>query len=136
MDTTPLTFEPWADPSVDGHGIAPDSHLSRLTWLPLIGPSSWLIWGTLSAQLRLEPAVEWQPGHLAAAHGLSPSVAPRSPLNRTLVRLTQFRLLAPIDETRWLVRLSAPPLSRSLLNRLPEYAVELHRQVWMVERPA
>lgn len=136
MDTTPLTFEPWADPSVDGHGIAPDSHLSRLTWLPLIGPSSWLIWGTLSAQLRLQAAVEWRPEDLAAAHGLGPTTSPRGPLNRTLVRLSQFRLLAPIEEGRWVVRLSAPPLTRSLLNRLPEYAVELHRQTWLGERPA
>ena len=137
MDHHPtLTFEPWPDPSVDTKGITPDSHLSRLTWLPLIGPSSWLLWGTLTTQLHRSPSVDWQPDALAAAHGLSPSTAPRSPLHRTLVRLTQFRLLAEAGENRWIVRLSAPPLSRGNLNRLPEFVAELHRQTWNAERSA
>src|SRR5207253_2680263 len=35
--------------------LRPDRTYSRLAWLPIIGPSSWLLWGTIATQLRAQP---------------------------------------------------------------------------------
>lgn len=125
-DTEVLTFEPWADPLIDGFDCHPESTYSRLGWLPVIGPSSWLVWGTLAAQLRREPEVRWELAVLAEAHGLSRSNARHGMVRRTLARLCQFRLLADTGEDRYLVRLTTPPLPRRQLERLPAYVAELH----------
>lgn len=129
MDNTELlVFEPWADPLIDGYNCHPEHTYSRLAWLPVIGPSSWLVWGTLASQLRRDPEVSWQLPELAAAHGLAQGTGRHSVMRRTLVRLVQFRLLACLDDTHYLVRLSAPPVNRHQLERLPAFVGELHRQ--------
>jgi hypothetical protein len=125
-----LTFEPWADPTVDHTDCHPEGTYSRLAWLPIIGPSSWLMWGTLAAQLRREPQVTWELTALAEAHGLQRGAGQHGMVRRTLTRLAQFRLLAPIDEAHHLVRLTAPPVSRRQLERLPQFVAELHQQTF------
>ena len=55
-------------------------------------------------------------------------------VRRTLSRLCQFRLLADAGDGRFLVRLSAPPVSPRQLERLPAPVGELHRQVFQVPR--
>ena len=62
-DTTPLeviTFVPWVDPLVDPYRIDPTGHYSRLAWLPLLGPTSWVLIGTIAQHLDIEPEVTWQ----------------------------------------------------------------------------
>ena len=125
-----LTFEPWADPAVDHYDSHPEGTYSRLAWLPVIGPSSWLMWGTLASQLRREPQVTWDLTALAEAHGLQRGAGQHGMVRRTLTRLTQFRLVAPVDETLHLVRLTAPPVTRRQLERLPVFVVELHQQTF------
>ena len=125
-----ITFEPWADPVVDHHECHPEGTYSRLAWLPIIGPSSWLMWGTLASQLRREPEVSWDITALAEAHGLQRGTGRNGMVCRTLTRLTQFRILSPLNEFRHLVRLSAPPVSRRQLERLPIFVAELHHQTF------
>jgi hypothetical protein len=130
-DVEILTFDPWADPAIDPLGQDPNGDWSRLGWLPIIGPTSWLIWGTLAAQLRREPEVTWLVRDLAAAHGLHPSTAKTAPVRKTIGRLCQFRLLAEeAVEDRFLVRLTAPPLTRRQLERSPGFVAELQRQIF------
>jgi hypothetical protein len=131
MDTTEvLTFEPWADPAIDTFDCHPESPYSRLGWLPIIGPSSWLVWGTLAAQLRRDPQVSWPLTTLAEAHGLQRGNGRHGMMRRTLARLCQFHLLADAGDDRYLVRLSTPPLSRRQLERLPAYVAELHQSTF------
>ena len=126
-DTDILSFEGWHDPLLDGFGQDPDGTYARLAWLPIIGPSSYLVWGTLSAQLRRERTVTWRLADLAAAHGLEGASGRNGMVRRTLCRLVQFRLLVESDPGTWLVHLSAPPVSRRQLERLPAVVGELHQ---------
>ena len=125
-----ISFEPWPDPSIDGYGSDPEGTYSRLAWLPVIGPSSWLMWGTLAAQLRRDPQVTWELTALAEAHGLQRGAGRHGMVRRTLTRLSQFRLLAAVDDTHHLVRLTAPPVTRRQLERLPAFVAELHQQTF------
>ena len=131
-DLDTLTFEPWPSPDIDVFGEAVDGTYSRLLWLPTVGPSSWLVWGTLAAQLHRDPTVTWQPADLAAAHGLA-GTGRHSPLARTLQRLARFRLLLD-DGDLTLVRLTAPPLAERQLLRLPPFARRLHDQTFPASR--
>lgn len=114
-----LTFEPLPDPVYDALGLPPDGHDARLGWLPTVGPSSYLVWGTLAAQLRRFTPVTWDMDALARAHGLSAGSTRNGALPRTLQRLAMYRLIAPDGAARFLVRLLAPPLSPRQLARLP-----------------
>jgi hypothetical protein len=134
MDPHTLTFQPWPDPALEHLDVRPDGTYSRLGWLPLIGPSAWLIWGTVAAQLRHEPTVTWTVGDLATAHGLSRDAGPNGVLARTLTRLTQFHLITLAADAHHLVRITAPPLSARRLDRLPPYVAALHRQTFDTPR--
>lgn len=129
-----LTFEPWADPVVDGYGVDPEGTYSRLGWLPIVGPSSWLVWGTLSAQLRRQAQVHWELTALAQAHGLQRGSGRNGVVRRTLTRLCQFGLVADDGDDRYLVRLSAPPLTRRQLERVGAVVAELHVTAFQVPR--
>src|ERR687897_1222103 len=89
-----FNFDPWPDPAIDPYNQDPNGHWSRLGWLPTIGPSSWLVWGTLAAQLARDPQVSWPVRMLGSAHGLHGSTARNGPIRRSIARLCQFRLLA------------------------------------------
>ncbi len=121
-----LTFEPWSDPTIDTYDQHPEGTLSRLAWLPTIGPTAWLLWGTVATQLRREAEVHWELGALAQALGVSPANGPNGVIRRTITRLERFRLLSTIEDNRYLLRLCAPPLRPSQLQRLPGPVVELH----------
>ena len=125
-DTDILTFEGWHDPLLDGFGPDPDGTYARLAWLPIVGPSSFLLWGTLATQLRRERTVTWELADLAGAHGLQRGSGRNGMVRRTLTRLVQFHLLVESAPDTWLVHLSAPPVSRRQLERLPAVVAQLH----------
>jgi hypothetical protein len=131
-----LSFSPWPDPLMDPFGQHPDGDWSRLAWLPVIGPTSWLVWGTLTRQLRHDPQVTWDLAALAVTHGLVGGTGPSSVIRRTIGRLCQFHILAPHDGAdRYLVRMTAPPLSQRQLRRLPDWVAELQRQIFFDTTP-
>jgi hypothetical protein len=127
-----LTFQPWPIPDIDVFGETVDGPYSRLLWLPTVGPSCWLIWGTLAAQLHREPTVTWRTADLAAAHGLS-GTGRHSQIVRSLERLARFRVLQP-DGDVTLVRLTAGPVTERQLLRLPPFARRLHDQSFPASR--
>ncbi len=129
-DIETVNFDPWPDPAIDPFNQGPNGDFSRLAWLPLIGPSSWLIWGTLSSQLRRQIDVTWTVTELGAAHGLHGSTGRNGPTRRTLARLCQFRMLADAGDDRFLVRMSAPPISRRHLERLPAFVGGLQTEIF------
>ena len=71
---------------------------------------------------------------LGAAHGLSGSTARNGPTRRTIARLCQFRILSEVSDTEFLVRMTAPRLSRRMLERLPEFVGELQDQAFEIPR--
>jgi hypothetical protein len=90
-----LTFLPWADPVVDPFGQEPNGDFSRLAWLPAIGPTAWLAWGTIGAQLGRDAEVPWRLKDLATSHGLGSGISKNAPVRRALTRLTMFGLHRP-----------------------------------------
>jgi hypothetical protein len=128
-DTTPLeviTFVPWVDPLVDPYRIDPTGHYSRLAWLPLLGPTSWVLIGTIAQHLDIEPEVTWQLQDLARDHGLGRPGRPSFVLRRSLQRLERFGLLrfegAPVAR----VRTNMPPLTPRQIARSPRHVRQLH----------
>ena len=125
-DSDILTFEGWHDPIIDGFDQDPEGTYARLAWLPIIGPSSFLMWGTLASQLRRQRSATWELAELAGFHGLQRGSGRNGMVRRTLTRLVLFQLLAESAPDTWLVRLSAPPVSQRQLERLPGVVVQLH----------
>ena len=73
----------------------------------------------------------WDLGELAATHGLVGGTGNSSVIRRTIGRLCQFHILTRLDgDDRYLVRMTAPPLSRRQLRRLPDWVAELQHQIF------
>lgn len=127
---TTLTFSPKIDPGINHYAQPVNGAVSRQLWLPIIGPSSWLVWGTIALRLHAEPTSTWTVAELATAHGLSTSASPHAPMRRTLERLRLFHLLDQLEEDSWEVRLTAPPLRPAAIAKLPAYLAELHTRTY------
>ena len=88
-----ITATPWTDPVVDRFELDPSGQYSRIAWLPILGPTSWLLLGTISQHPAHEPAVAWRLADLARDHGLGRPDRPGFVVVRSLRRLEHFRLL-------------------------------------------
>ena len=126
-----LEFCAWPNPTYDPFRHAPDGTLSRLVWLPTIGPTSWLLWGTITTQLHLTDVVRWDRDQLAEAHGVRRRTQHGWTLTRTLKRLQLFRLMDHHNGI-YRIRTTAPALSRGALSRLPADVQQLHANVFGV----
>jgi hypothetical protein len=112
-----------------------DAYVERY-WLPVLGPSCVLALRRLADALEQSPhGLEIPLGALARSVGLGSGVGRCSPIVRTLTRLDDFGFAhAACDE--YAVRVTAPPLSRSQVRRLPDFLAELHRLEGTDEREA
>jgi hypothetical protein len=129
-DITPLeviTFTPWTDPVLDQFAIDPSGHYSRIAWLPILGPTSWLLLGTISQHLADHPAVTWRLADLARDLGLGRPDRPGFVVVRSLRRLEHFWLLRFEATDRALIRTKLPPLSASQLRRSAPHVREAHQ---------
>lgn len=94
-------------------------------WLPVIGPTSFVLYRRLAAALDLRQrfhsdtaaAVSFDLHALAVDLGVSHDLSRNAPLTRSLVRLLQFRF-ARIDGDSLAVRLAVQPLSERQAARL------------------
>lgn len=137
-DVTPLeavTFTTWTDPIVDPYGIDPSGTYSRTAWLPILGPTSWLMLGTIAQRLALEPAVTWRLGDLARDHGVGRPDRPGFIVRRSLQRLERFDLLRFEASDRALIRTHMPPLGERQLRRSAPHVRQLHEQIYRVRLP-
>lgn len=113
--TTPtihLIFEPLEDPHVTRPQPV-DGTWSRTAWLPVIGPSSWLMWTELARIVEGGPATITA-AELADRIGLSPKR-----IYAPIDRLGRFRLLTELNADHYRVLTAAGPLSESQLRRRP-----------------
>lgn len=126
-----VTFHAWPDPRIDPHDCDPGGPFSRMAWLRLIGPTGWLVWGTLAAQLHRAPhVVAWDLTDLALAHGLGRASAKNSALQRSLLRLVQFQLAAPHRDGCVRIRVTAPPVPAHYLQKMPTYVADLQADIF------
>jgi hypothetical protein len=121
-----ITFTPWTDPVVDRFEIHPAGRYSRIAWLPILGPTSWLLMGTFSQHLAHQPAVTWRLADLARDHGLGQPDRPGCVVTRSLRRLAYFQLLRFEATDRALIRTMLPPLSAGQLRRSAPHVRQLH----------
>ena len=112
-------------------GVDPHDEYARSYWLPIIGPTSYLLAQTLAGTLRNVPEGQ-QPIavptiQLAEAVGIGGSLSPNSPLARSVARLVLFELATPMGGLL-LVRDEWPLLTHSQHRRLPEWLSARHQR--------
>ena len=102
----------------------------RRYWLPIIGPTCFLLAQSLSNALTRTPErahpVTVPTSPLAESLGVGGSLGPHAPLVRTVARLVMFDLAIPENgvlavSTGW------PLLSHRQHRRLPAWLADLHR---------
>ena len=130
-DTVPeprrLLVRPWEDPVLDHQGHDPRSAYTETFWLPLLGPSATFLARKLASGLELDPSGFTLPADDAARSlGLGAKEGKRSPLNRTLGRLAQFRLVHLDGDDVVLARRRYPGLSRTQVSKLTPALREAH----------
>ena len=112
---------------LDHQGHDPRSTYTETFWLPLLGPSATFLARRIAARLDVEPAgFELPADDAARSLGLGHKEGRRSPFNRTLGRLAQFRLLHLDSEDIVLARRRFPGLSRTQVSKLPPSLREAH----------
>jgi hypothetical protein len=121
-----ITVEPWVDPVIDRVGHDPRSAYVETFWLGVLGPSTtWLV-RRLVAGLEAAPAgYELDPLRTARALGIGHREGVASPFARTLARASRFGITRT-DGDHLAVRRRLPPLSRRLLERLPQDIQDEH----------
>ena len=124
-----VAFDTWEDPEIDACRVPVDGGYSRTAWLPVLGSTAWIVWGTLAGRLQAAGPVECALGELAPAHAAGPSVVPRA-----LARLEAFGLAYEQPLGTWLVRRSCPPLWDRLLARAPSPVHAAHRATFLPSR--
>ncbi len=111
----PFEAKPWNDPVLDDHGFHPLGVYAETFWLPVIGPSAYL----LARRLFLCPG-EWGKGVLASAVGIGHRVEGGGPLERSLARLEGFGLAAERDGCLY-VRQRWSRVTARMLSKLPQF---------------
>lgn len=133
-DTVPeprrLLVRPWEDPVLDHQGHDPRGDYTETFWLPLLGPSATFLARKLASGLEVDPAGFSIPADDAArALGLGAKAGRRSPFNRTLGRLAQFRLVHLDGEDVVLARRRFPGLTRTQVSKLTPALRDAH-EAW------
>lgn len=124
-----VAFEPWHDPEVDACGVAVDGGYSRTAWLPVLGTTTWLVWGSLAARVQSDRAHRCTLGELAPGHAPGPVA-----VIRALGRLEAYGLAEEHRPGVWLVRPTCPPLWDRLLARAPSPVHAAHHVTFLPSR--
>lgn len=131
-DPPTLLIRPWEDPVLDHQGHDPRSAYVEVFWLPLLGPSATFLARSFARRLEQDPAGFSVPADEAARSlGLGAKAGARSPFNRTLNRLAQFRLVHldasdAGNQDLVLARRRFPGLSRAQIAKLPAMLRDAH----------
>jgi hypothetical protein len=98
--------------------FGPASPYVEAVWLPMVGPSSFLVWRRLASALEHEPAVTTSLDELAGALGLGSPRGTQSAIARALRRLQRHGLAwQPVGSVLF-VRCSLPKVGATQLERL------------------
>lgn len=102
------------DPVLNGSGYDPLGPYCESSWLPLLGPSAYLI----ARRFLQARGGTWSKGVLAASMGLGYNGGSNCPFERSLARLEGFHV-AQVVEGTLLVKARWPRLSYSQTMKLP-----------------
>lgn len=96
---------------------------SRAAWLPVVGPTAWLIWGAVADQLRDTPWLDCSLEDLGRPWGFD-----AEDVSWSLLQLARYGLALPGRDDRWRVHTSCPPLHGRLLEAAPPSVRAMHRR--------
>ena len=117
----------WPDQVIDSLGHDPHDLYCETFWLPIVGPSVYVLGRRFVIWLNDNPdglTVPLVP--LAAAIGLGQGTGRNAPLIRSLARMVAFGLARFDPGDRLAVRRCWPPLTASRARRLPGWLAEDH----------
>ena len=120
-DDDTITATAWDRPHVPT--LAHTHPDARPIWLPIIGPSGWLLSSTLATAVVAGDHATWPAGDLARAHGTGTRV-----LALTMRRLEIYRLAHQLGAGHYLVMPGCPPLRDRDLRRLPLPTQQAHAE--------
>jgi hypothetical protein len=128
FDGHPILVTAWEDADTDRDGFDPRSRYVETFWLPILGPSTTLLFRRLSQRLEEEPAgFELDADATARALGLGGVGGRHSPFRRAIERGVRYGFAR--REGRILsVRRRVAPLGRAQVARLGASLQEHHRE--------
>jgi hypothetical protein len=122
---------------LDHQGHDPRSAYAETFWLPLLGPSATFLVRRIAAGFERSPAgFVLEADDAARSLGLGAKGGRRSPFNRTLGRLAQFRMLYVEGDDVVLARRKLPGLTRTQVGKLPAPLREAHQAYMSAEQQA
>jgi len=126
-DRPSLKVFAWPDQVIDSLGHDPHDSYCEQFWLPVVGPSVYLLGRRFVIWLKANPdglTVPLVP--LSAAVGLGQGTGRNAPLIRSLARMVAFGLARVDPGDRLAVRRRWPPLTASRARRLPGWLAQDH----------
>jgi hypothetical protein len=121
-----VTFVPLDDLNGDRVGFGPASVYVEYCLLPLIGPSSYLLYRHVAPLIRGSGRAEVDLVELGRNLGLGAKIGRNSAVVKALDRLEAFRLGAWQRDARYALRLTVAPLTDRQAQRLPHLARTVH----------
>jgi hypothetical protein len=118
----------WPDDVIDNLGYDLHSSYCERFWLPIVGPSVYLLGRRFGIWLDANPdglTVPLIP--LSGAIGLGQGTSKNSPLIRSLARMAAFGLARVDPGDRLAVRRRWPPLTAARVRRLPGWLAQEHK---------
>ncbi len=126
-DRPSLEIFAWADEVIDALGHDPHDSYCEHFWLPIVGPSVYLLGRRFVVWLADNPDGLTVPlAPLSAAIGLGQGTGRTSPLIRSLSRMAAFGLARVAPGDRLAVRRRWPPLAAGRVRRLPGWLAQEH----------
>jgi hypothetical protein len=119
-----LLLERWASKS-DEPEYAGDVHgpYSRAAWLPVIGPTAWLIWGSVAGRVRDHARAECTLEEVGR-----PWAFADEDVSWGLLQLARFGLAMRGGDDRWHVRTVCPPLCDRLVAGASPSVQAMHQR--------
>lgn len=119
LPTDTIRIAPWPDPVIDRVGHDPRSSYAETFWLPVVGPSTFLLLRRLVAGLDEHPD-GYDLALLDGAHalGLGAKGGRNAPFVRAIARSIQFRICNHDQHGTLTVRRRLAPLTRHQVARL------------------
>ncbi|MCB0978323.1 MAG: hypothetical protein KDB02_12780 [Acidimicrobiales bacterium] len=127
LPTESIHVVPWPDPVIDRLGHDPRSTYAETFWLPVLGPSTFLVLRHIATRLDTHPdGFDLCLLDGARSLGLGTRGGRNAPFVRALARSIQFKVCSYDDRGTLTVRRKLAPLTRHQLARLGPDVRDLH----------
>jgi hypothetical protein len=123
-----VIFVPLDDPDAERSGFGPDSVYFEYCILPLIGPTSCLLYRHVAPLILAAHHAEVALTDLARNLGLGTNIGPNSAVVKALARLQAFHIGAWRPDNQYALRRAVAPLTDRQAQRLPRLARTIHFQ--------